>query len=84
MNSRRAALEEAQNRARDAENRYKALMDEADVHAAKGSEAAAAAKKALADFENLRKEAQLHGDRHAQLWQEAMQYASLYHVLLCF
>ena len=73
LNSRRLALEEAQAKARDAENRYKALMLEADTHQATGKEAAATAKKALADFENLRKEAQLHGDRHAQLWHEAMQ-----------
>ena len=50
-------------------------MRDADSHKAHAAEAATAAKRYAGEYQNQMKEAQIHGDRHKELWREAEMYA---------
>lgn len=67
----RRQLREAEEAAKSAEARYRALVREADGHKAQGAEAANAAQRYTGEYQEQMKEAKLHGDRHKELWREA-------------
>ena len=50
-------------------------MRDADAHKAHAAEAATAAKRYAGEYQTQMKEAQVHGDRHKELWREAEMYA---------
>ena len=55
--------------------RYRALVRDADAHKSQAAEAATAAKRYAGEYQTQMKEAQIHGDRHKELWREAEMYA---------
>ena len=50
-------------------------MRDADAHKAQAADAATAAKRYAGEYQTQMKEAQIHGDRHKELWREAEMYA---------